>query len=67
MITYILIGILFMFCVEWGTNTNSYKNHMLYKHSKNIKIGWAERFMGVFFWPIFLAVFLYNFFKTYFK
>ena len=56
-----------MFCVEWSTNTSSYKNHMLYKYNKNIKIGWAERFMGIVFWPAFLAVFFYNFFKQYFK
>ena len=61
MITYILIGIVFMFCVEWGTNTNTFKNHMLFKGSTPIKIGWAERFMGIFFWPVCLGVFIYYF------
>ena len=67
MMTYILIGIVFMFCVEWSTNTDTFKNHMLFKGSTPIKIGWAERFMGVFFWPVCLGIFLYNFFKQYFK
>ena len=67
MITYIVIGIVFMFCVEWGSNTDSFKNHMLYKNNTRIEIGWAERFMGIFFWPICLGVFLYNFFKQYYK
>ena len=65
--TYILIGIIFMFCVEWGTNTNKFKNHIIYKGNIPPALGWSERFMGVIFWPVCLGIFLYNFFKTFFK
>ena len=67
MITYILIGIAFMFCVEWGMTTNTFKEHMNFKGSTPMKIGLAERIMGISFLPIFVTVFLYNFFKEYFR
>ena len=60
---YILIGVLFMFCVEWGVNTNRYKINSKIPAI----IGWKERLMGVLFWPIWLGVFLYNFFIQLFK
>ena len=67
MMTYILIGIVFMFCVEWGTSTDSFKNHMLFKGNTPMKVGWAERFIGVLFWPVWLGIFIYNFLTSYFE
>ena len=61
--TYILIGIIFMFCIEYLLNKKSIQKQLTY----NINIGWTERLIGIFFWPICLGIFLYNFFKTIFK
>ena len=66
MITYILIGIAFMFCIEYLLNLESIKKRMSVKHDLNSMI-WTQRFIGVIFWPVWLGVFLYNFFKSYFN
>ena len=63
MITYILIGIAFMFCIEFLLNTN----YMQEKLDVNYSFGWVERTVGILFWPVCLGIFLYNFFKTYFN
>ena len=63
MITYILIGILFMFCIEFLLNTN----YMQEKLDVNYDFGWVERTIGILFWPVCLGIFLYNFFKEFFK
>ena len=63
MMIYILVGIIFMFCIEFLSTRKSIEIHL----SKKFQIGWKERTMGVLFWPICLVIFLYNFFKTYFK
>ena len=69
MITYILIGIVFMFFIEWGTHTDVFKKHMVLKNQdlNNHIIGWMERILGILFWPICFGVFLYFFIKQYFK
>ena len=58
-----------MFCVEYFTNTKSYKrieNKMSPKLSYK-EFGLGERIVGIILWPIWLGVFLYNFFKQLFK
>ena len=63
MMTYILIGIVFMFCVEYSLNIKSVKIHL-----KNLpEIGWRERIIGIIIWPLWLGVFFKNFFKEFFK
>ena len=60
---YILIGITFMFCVEYLLNLESIKKQFI----STPHIGWTERFIGIILWPICLGIFSYNFFKTLFK
>ena len=60
MMIYILIGILFMFCIEYLLSKESIQQQFTYSPN----IGWMERIIGVIFWPICLGIFLYNFFKT---
>ena len=64
MMTYIFIGIVFMFFVEFLTKSNIIKETL---KTKNIEIGFLERILGILFWPICLGIFLYNFFKQLFK
>ena len=52
-----------MFCIEFLLNTELIKEKINIKN----KIGWLERTMGILFWPVWLVIFLYNFFKEYFK
>jgi len=63
MITYILIGIAFMFCIEHLLSKEQIQQQLTYSPN----IGWTERIIGILFWPICLGIFLYNFFKTMFK
>ena len=63
MITYILIGVIFMFCIEYLLSLESIQE----KLTDIPNIGWVERAIGIFFWPICLGIFLYNFFKQLFK
>ena len=69
MITYILIGIAFMFSFEYIMDTKFFKRtQMKFKPKlKAIELRNTERIMGISFWPIFVTVFLYNFFKEYFR
>ena len=67
MMTYILIGIVFMFFVEWSTGTDTFKRHIISKGNLPMIMGWKERFIGVFFWPICLGIFKYHFLKQIFK
>ena len=61
--SYLIIGIIFMFCIEYLLNLKSIQE----KLTSIPDVGWAERAMGIFFWPVCLGIFLYNFFKTFFK
>ena len=66
MITYILIGIAFMFCVEYIVNSGTFKK-TLKLNKTNFPIGWKERTIGIFTWPLLVGIFLYNFFKELLK
>ena len=57
---YISIGIIFTFIIESMTTHTD-----LVKDKPNF--GFSERLLSIFLWPVFLVVFLYNFFKAYFK
>ena len=61
MITYILTGVAFMFCVEFLLSKEIFKKHV------PTRLGNKERIIGILTWPVWLGVFLYNFFKEYFK
>ena len=66
MIIYILIGIVFMFLMEHITRLirKEYKP----KYPKAfIEFGFWERLVGILCWPVLLVVFIYNFFKQFFK
>ena len=63
MMIYILIGIIFMFFIEYLLNRKTIQKQLRY----TVNLGWTERIIGVFFWPICLGIFLYNFFKEIFK
>ena len=67
MITYILIGIIFMFLLEYVTSTNIFKKYKNISPKAFEEFGFWERFMGVLLWPLWLLIFLYNFFKEFFK
>lgn len=56
--TYILIGIVFMFCIEYLSSKESIKEHL----PAEIELGWGARCAGIILWPICLVIFLYNFF-----
>ena len=64
MIIYILIGIIFMFCVEYLLNLESIQEKLT---DMPRELGWTERVLGILFWPICLSIFLYNFLKEFFK
>ena len=67
MITYILIGVIFMFLVEYTLNSPTAKKYSkIYPSLKN-KFGFWERTIGIIFWPPCLGIFLYNFLKQLFK
>lgn len=54
-----------MFCVEYIINSGTFMTLKLNK--TNFPIGWKERIVGIFMWPLFVVIFLYNFFKELFK
>ena len=62
-LNYLTVGIIFMFCIEYILNTESIKKQL--KFIPNI--GWVERIIGILFWPIWLVIFLYYFFKQLLK
>ena len=55
--TYIIIGIVFMFCLDFLSTRKSIKIHL----AKEFQIGWKERVIGILLWPICLGIFIYNF------
>jgi len=63
MIIYILIGIAFMFLIEYTMQNKTIKKHL----PKPLIFGFWERTIGILFWPICLGVFSYSFLKEYFK
>lgn len=69
MMTYILIGIFFMFTLEYGANTQKFREIVKidYPNLHNFQITWGMRIIGILLWPFCLAIFLYNFFKQFFK
>ena len=66
MITYILIGIAFMFCIEYLLNMDSIKERMTTTSDIEDMI-WTKRIIGVLFWPVWLGIFIYNFLTSYFE
>ena len=66
-ITYILIGIFFMFTLEFFINSKWVKRYSKKYPRIEADFGFWERTLGIIFWPLCLGVFLYNFFKEYFK
>ena len=52
-----------MFCIEYLLNKKTIQKQLTYIPN----LGWIERIMGVIVWPLWLGIFLYNFFKEYFK
>ena len=67
MITYILIGILFIFLLEYFTSLDRFKKYSNTHPKAYIEFGFWERAIGILFWPVCLGVFLYNFFKQLYK
>ena len=67
MITYILIGVAFMFLLEYFTSLDRFKKYINIRPEAYIQFGFWERFIGILFWPICLGIFLYNFFKEFLK
>ena len=66
MITYILLGIAFMFCIEYLLNMDSIKERMTTTSDIEDMI-WTKRIIGVLFWPVWLGIFIYNFLTSYFE
>ena len=62
-INYLFIGVVFMVIVEYLLNRSDIQKHMTVEPELDI----LQRVIGVIFWPICLSVFLYNFFKQFFK
>jgi Na+/H+ antiporter NhaD/arsenite permease-like protein len=60
---YLFIGVVFMFIVELISNTKAYEK----VKPKDHHIGYKERTLGVIAWPVCLVVFLFYFFKSFFK
>ena len=65
--TYILIGVVLMFLLEYFTSLDRYKIYIKTNPKAFESFGFWERVIGILFWPILLGVFLYNFFKQLFK
>jgi TRAP-type mannitol/chloroaromatic compound transport system permease small subunit len=66
-LNYLLIGVVFMFLVEYALNTPTAKKYSKIYPNLNNQFGFWERIIGILFWPVCLGIFLYNFFKEYFK
>ena len=64
--SYIIIGIVFMFIVEHSTNTEKFRQYIT-NPKAFMPFSWFERITGIFFWPVLLAVFLYFFLKEFLK
>ena len=63
MMIYILVGLIFMFCIEYLLNKESIQKQLTYIPN----FGWTERIIGIVIWPLWLGIFLYNFFKKLYK
>ena len=72
MINYILIGTVFMFIVEYFSQSKIIDKYVPKKKRKKMKKnfnswGMKERIVGILGLPILLLIFLYNFLKQLFK
>ena len=63
-INYLFIGVVFMVIVEYLLNRSDIQKHI---NTKIPNLGFWEIIIGVSLWPLLLGIFLYNFFKAYFK
>ena len=63
MMIYILVGIIFMFCIEYLLNKETIQKHL----TSIPNLGWTERIIGILFWPVCVGIFFYNFFKQLLK
>jgi len=61
--TYIVIGIIFMFCVEYLSSKEFIKERL----PAEINLGWGERCLGIIAWPVWLGVFIYYFLTNLFN
>ena len=61
-LNYLFLGVIFMFCIEYILRIEFIKNQITFPN-----IGWVERIIGILFWPIWLVIFLYYFFKQLLK
>ena len=62
-ISYLLIGVIFTFLLDFISDRLKNNPHMI----ETPEWGWKTRIISIIFWPIMLGVFTYNFIKTYFK
>jgi predicted Na+-dependent transporter len=62
--TYIIIGVIFMFSFEYFLKSEKVKKNINLR-VKDFDI--FERVIGILLWPLYLGVFLYNFFKELLK
>ena len=67
MMNYILIGIAFMFLFECFASSNKTKKYYKKVNKSYKEFGFWERTLGILFWPIYLGIFLYHFFKEFFR
>ena len=58
-----------MFLLEYGTNTSKFQKIIKsdYPNLHTFKITLGMRIIGILLWPFCLGVFLYNFFKQFYK
>ena len=63
LVTYLLIGAIFTFFIDSATRTKIFKvTNKTNKYFSN-----TERIICILIWPVIILVFLYNFFKEFFK
>ena len=62
--TYFLLGVVFMFSMDVFLKSKPAQKHI---NTKIPNLGFWEIIIGVSLWPLLLGIFLYNFFKAYFK
>ena len=67
MMVYILIGVALMFLLEHFTSLKTFKKYVKTNPKAYIGFGFWERTFGILLWPLWLLIFLYNFFKEFFK
>ena len=64
-LNYIFVGFAFTFLIDLLLNSEKIKNHRMMKNSPTWNM--ELRIICVLIWPLCALVFLYSFFKTYFK